>query len=125
ISADLAAAADGGGGSDGRWLELTRHFRFTLAGMFIGAVSVRCMTLLGPLGRRPQPLTPSLFDLLPDGARALHICAQTISARLPRVSRLGRAIRYVPLQGRRFFVDLNGSFEAYFGKFSAKTRNTM
>jgi CelD/BcsL family acetyltransferase involved in cellulose biosynthesis len=41
------------------------------------------------------------------------------------VSRLGRGICYVPLQGRRFFIDLNGSFEAYLGKLSKKTCETM
>jgi hypothetical protein len=126
--ADLATAAPAAAhdsGSDGQWLELTRHIRFTFAGMFVGAVSFRCMTLVGPLGRRAYPLTPSLYNLLPEGVRALHICSQTISAKLPRVSRLGRGICYVPLQGRRYFIDLDGSFEAYLGKFSAKTRNTM
>jgi len=83
------------------------------------------MTLLRPLGQPPYPLTPSLFRLLPEGVRALHIGSQMISATLPRVSRLGGGICYVPAQGKRFFIDLNGSFEAYLGKFNKKTRNTM
>ena len=120
-----APAANQDSGGDGQWLVLSRRIRFTFAGMFVGAVSFRCMTLVGPLGRRPYPLTPSLFDRLPEGVRALHISSQTISAKLPRVSRLGRGICYVPLQGRRFFIDLDGSFETYLSKFSAKTRNTM
>ena len=57
-------------------------------------------------------------------SRPAH-CSQTISAKLPRVSRLGRGICYVPLQDTRFFIDLNGSFEAYLGKFNKKTRETM
>src|SRR5206468_11401568 len=93
--------------------------------LFAGATSFRCMTLFGSLGRRAYPLTPEVFDILPKGVRAVHICSQTISAKLPRISRLGRGICYVPLQGRRFFIDLNGSFEAYLAKFSAKTRNTI
>lgn len=120
-----AAAARPDDAGHGEWVELLRDIRFTFAGLFAGAVSVRCRTLLGPLGRRPYPLTPAIFDALPDGIRALHICGQTISARLPRLSRLGRGICYVPLQGTRFFIDLNGSFEAYLAKFSAKTRNTI
>ncbi|HKV45910.1 MAG TPA: GNAT family N-acetyltransferase [bacterium] len=120
----LPAASQNGSG-DGQWLVLPRRIQFTFAGMFVGAVNFRCLTLVGPLGGQAYPLTSSLFDLLPDGVRALHICSQTISARLPRVSRLGPGICYVPLQGKRFFIDLNGSFEAYLGNFSAKTRNTM
>jgi hypothetical protein len=41
------------------------------------------------------------------------------------VSRLSRGICYVPSQGKRFLIDLNGSFEAYLGKFRKKTRYTM
>ena len=98
---------------------------FTFAGIFVGAVSFRCMTLLRPLHQPPYPLTSSLFDVLPEGVRALHICSQAISAKLPRVSLFGRGICYVPVQGKRFFIDLTGSFEAYLGKFNSKTRSTM
>jgi Acetyltransferase (GNAT) domain len=127
-SADLtttAPAAHQDSGGDGQWVELPRRFSFTFAGIFVGAARFRCMALVRPLGQPPYPLTPSLFRLLPEGVRALHISSQTISAKLPRISRLGREICYVPMQGTRFFVDLNGSFEAYLGKFNNKTRYTM
>ena len=90
-------------GRDGQWIELPQRITFTFAGLFLGAVSFRCMSLLRPLGQPPYPLEPSLFDLLPEGVRALHICSQTIATKLPRVSRLGRGICYVPLQGTRYF----------------------
>jgi hypothetical protein len=117
-----AAYADSAGE---QWLEVSRRFPFTFAGLFIGAVSFRCLMLLRPLGEPPYPLTPRLFELMPKRAHALYICSQTISSRLPRVSHLGRGICYVPLQGKRFFIDLSGSFDAYLSKFSKKTRETM
>jgi CelD/BcsL family acetyltransferase involved in cellulose biosynthesis len=107
------------------WVELPERFSFTFAGVFLGAVSFRCLILQRPLGEPPYPLEPSLFEQLPDDVRGLHICSQPISAKQPRVSRLGRGIRYVPLQGRRFFIDLNGSFEAYLGKFRERSRHYM
>jgi hypothetical protein len=107
---------------DGQWIELPERFRFTFAGLFLGVVSFRCMTLLRALGQPPYPVEPSLLDLLPEGVRALHICSQTITAKLPRVSRFGQGICYVPNQGTRCFIDLNGSFEAYLGKFKKKSR---
>ena len=120
-----ASAAYQDSGGVGEWVELSRRMTFTFAGIFVGAVSFRCMTLLRPLHQPPYPLTPSLFDVLPEGVRALHICSQAISAKLPRVSRFGRGICYVPVQGKRFFIELTGSFEAYLGKFSRKTRKKM
>jgi hypothetical protein len=111
--------------ANGRWVELTERFSFTFAGIFLGAASFRCLTLERPIGHPPYPLEPSLFDRLPEGVRALHICSQTIAAKLPRVSRLGRGICYVPLQGPRFFIDLNGSFEVYLGKFRERSRHYM
>ena len=98
---------------------------FTFAGIFVGAVCFRCMMLVRPLGQPPYPLKRSLCELLPEGIRALHICSQTISEELPRVFRLGRGICYVPLQGKRLFIDLNGSFDDYLSKFGSKTRETI
>jgi hypothetical protein len=120
-----APAAQQDRAGDGQWVDLPRRFTFTFASLCVGTMEFRCMTLLHPLGQPPYPLTPSLFRLLPERIRALHIPAQMISAKLPRISRLGRGICYVPLQGTRFFIDLTGSFADYLGKFSSKTRNTM
>jgi len=62
--ATLAAAMPQGDADDGQWLELTERFRFTLAGLFIGAVSFRCLTLQRALDQPPYPISPSLFSLL-------------------------------------------------------------
>jgi hypothetical protein len=124
LTTTVASAAYPDNIGDGQWVVEPEQIIFAFAGFCIGAVNFRCMKLLRPLGQPPYPLTPSSFRLLPEGVRALHI-SQPISAKLPRVSRFGHGICYVPLQDMRFFVDLNGSFEAYLGKFNKKTRSTM
>lgn len=112
------------GGAE-QWVDMRRHISLTFAGVSLGTTTVRCLALVGALGRPAHPLTPAVLDRLPPGARAVYLSSQTIARRLPTVFTLGRGFCYVPLQGARLFIDLNGSFDAYLGKFSAKTRNTM
>ena len=109
---------------DAQWVELPRRFAFTFAGLSVGAVSCCCMSLVRPLGQPPYLLTPTALRMLPEGARALHI-SQPIVAMLPRVSRLGRGICYVPTQGRRYLIDLTGSFAGYLSKLQKETRHNL
>jgi CelD/BcsL family acetyltransferase involved in cellulose biosynthesis len=51
--------------------------------------------------------------------------SRPIPAPLPRIIRRGDWIRYVPFQFERYYTDLTGSFEAYLGRFSSKTRSTL
>jgi Acetyltransferase (GNAT) domain len=83
------------------------------------------MILMRVLGEPEYPITSGLLDLIPPGVRALQIRSQPIAAHLPRISRIGRGIRYVPTQGRRFFIDLDGSLNAYLAKFKKKARYTI
>jgi Acetyltransferase (GNAT) domain len=119
-----AATAGEGSVCNGEWVEQSRDMTFTFAGIFLGSVRFRCITLLRPLHQLPYRLSLSLLDQLPEGVHALHI-SQAISTKLPRVSLFKRGIYYVPLQGRRFFIDLSGPFEAYLGKFKTKKRSEI
>lgn len=123
--AQTTALANEGSTADAQWREVLRHLTFTFAGVFVGGVSFRCMMLVRHLGQPPYPLAPALFDQFPKGIRALHIASQPISSKLSRVFLLGRGICYVPLQCKRFFIDLDNSFDTYLGKFGRKTRETM
>src|SRR6266576_252298 len=64
---------------------------------------------------RPPVLQPVTFQTMPDDgtvSRALSID--------------GRAIRYVPYRGKRYFIDLSsGSFSDYLNRFSSNTRNRL
>lgn len=97
---------------------------FTFAGLFFGAVNFRCLTLVRALDQPAHPVTAALFHLLPPGVRALHL-SQPTAVRLRRISRLGRGICYVPTQGKRYFIDLNGSFDNYLRKFNRKSRYNL
>lgn len=108
-----------------QWLEQRERLRFTVAGICVGIISFRCITLVQPIGQPPYPVTRSLINLLPKGFRAVRLPSQPITAELPRISRRAAGICYVAVQGKRFFIDLGGSYENYLKKFSNKTRSTM
>lgn len=48
-----------------------------------------------------------------------------VGTSLPRLSILPQAVRYIPTSYQRYWVVLDGSFEHYMKKFSAKSRNTL
>lgn len=70
-------------------------------------------------GSRPLPL-----ERLGAGIDVLLTRSHPISERLPAISRVPGALRYVLNQYSRYYTPLNGGFEAYLAQFSGKTRNT-
>jgi CelD/BcsL family acetyltransferase involved in cellulose biosynthesis len=63
---------------------------------------------------------------LHDGCEAAVMRSQPVAAELPRLTVLPDAIRYVPRQYRRYFVDLQkGTFADYLAAFSGKSRSTL
>jgi SAM-dependent methyltransferase len=64
---------------------------------------------------RPPILQPVTFQTMPDDGTVSRV-----------LSIDGRAIRYVPYRGKRYFIDLsNGSFADYLNRFSSNTRNRL
>ncbi|WP_019611918.1 GNAT family N-acetyltransferase [Thioalkalivibrio sp. AKL7] len=53
------------------------------------------------------------------------IRSMPVEAPLPRVSRFRGRLRFVPRQYQRHFIDLTTGWDAYQGRFSAKTRASM
>jgi hypothetical protein len=76
-------------------------------------------------------LTTNLDETRPPFAKfspkveAIFIRSHPIDGELPRVDYSPQAIRYIPAQYRRYYVDLRGSFQEYLGKFSSKSRSTL
>jgi hypothetical protein len=72
---------------------------------------------------------PRLEDLSPDelGPEAAgYLCRQTSLDRFPvGVSPLGPWLCYVPRRDRLYFVELEGTFEDYLGRRSAKSRHNL
>jgi hypothetical protein len=56
---------------------------------------------------------------------AIFIRSHPINGELQRLDFLSQAIRYVPEQYYRHYVNLQGSFQDYLNKFSGKSRSTL
>lgn len=67
--------------------------------------------------------TWSRWDSVPQSVQGVAIKSQPVSAELPRLTSLRGAIRYVPAQYRRFYVEFGQSFEEYLQKFSSQSRS--
>lgn len=67
---------------------------------------------------------PPIARLSPE-VEAIFIRSHPINGEMPRLERLPEAIRYVPAQYHRYYVDLRSSFQEYLNKFSAKSRATL
>lgn len=84
------------------------------------------------LAKRPNPFGSAVHAEPPVDMEAWPAAVEGVLYRscpirkpLPRHGRRDGAIRYVPQQYRRYYVDLHGSFEAYLKHFSAKSRATL
>lgn len=69
----------------------------------------------------PQPPADPLLS----GSQGFYLRALPIAASLPRLTRCGEWIRYVPMEYGHCYIDLAGGLEAYRAKFSSKTRSTI
>jgi CelD/BcsL family acetyltransferase involved in cellulose biosynthesis len=70
-----------------------------------------------------EPRPP--FERLYNDCEVIICPSHPVDRRLPRVTRIDRALRYVPSQYTHYYTALSGTFEAYLSKFSAKTRSTL
>ena len=66
-----------------------------------------------------------LPEFLGNSIDVVMIRSHPIESPLPRLNILPQAIRYIPSSYQRYWVVLNGGFENYLKKFSAKSRNTL
>jgi CelD/BcsL family acetyltransferase involved in cellulose biosynthesis len=73
------------------------------------------------LGRNPEETR----DALEPTADGILLRSHPVAERLPRVSRKDEFVRYVPSQYERRYIDLDGTFEDYLKRFSAKSRSTL
>jgi hypothetical protein len=64
----------------------------------------------------------SQWDSVPESVQGVVIKSQPVSTELPRLTRFPSAIRYVPAQYRRFYLEFGPSFAGYLQKFSSQSR---
>jgi len=68
---------------------------------------------------------PELGVDLPDGVDGLFVASMPTESPLRRIQIEGKSIRYVPEQFDRYFIEIAGTFDEYFSRFSAKSRSTL
>lgn len=72
------------------------------------------------------PAVPvELSELFENSVDVVVTGSHPIESALSKLSILPQAIRYVPASYQRYWVVLDGGFENYLKKFSAKSRNTL
>ena len=103
-------------------------FRFQLGDLILARVSlpmqVCAVRLSDGLTPTADPQPP--IERIPDTTSQGYLFrALPVSGELPRVSRRGDYLRYIPLQYPHAYIDLTQSFEDYRRKFSARTRSTL
>ena len=64
-------------------------------------------------------------EALADDVDGVLFRSHPIAKHLSRLSFGNCMIRYVPSDYKRFYVDLEGTFDEYLGKFSSKSRSTL
>jgi hypothetical protein len=69
----------------------------------------------------PQP--PEVFPL--PGSTGFLVRSQPVGGTLPVFKWFRGYLRYIPHRFKRYFIDLNQSFDEYVAKFSAKSRSTL
>jgi hypothetical protein len=68
-------------------------------------------------------LTLTDWSGLPTDIDGVLVRSQPVTERLPRFTRQGKVIRYVPQQYQRYYMEFGKTFEQYLQKFSSQTRS--
>jgi len=124
---DPSLSEDGSNLAAYSWRAQSRRLHFRLGEFGIASVHLRSLTLdthfMNLVGGPPEPPLP--FERFPQATDVVIAGSYPVPGPLPRLTVLPHAIRYVPHQYRRYYVDLSGTFDAYLEKFSSKSRSTL
>ncbi len=109
-----------------RWVEKPKRLKLALGSVLLYAPRFRALVFDGFYGDlSPDAMeTPIPLEQYPL-VRCALVESHPIKEPLPRASKVGNLIRYVPAQYRRFYVDLEGSFEDYLRRFSSTRRKHL
>src|SRR5258708_16777849 len=103
-----------------RWVDKSTRLKFSLGGFLFCASRFKASVLDGYLPADPlAPLDSTA------GVRALLVPSSPVEKPLPCMSFTDELIRYVPAQYRRFYLDLDGTFEDYSKRFSSARRKHL
>lgn len=109
------------------WIEKKTCLRFRLGEITLFSWTVPGLFLGDHFTTLPDdPMKPSPpFNRFSATTEVIVMRSHPVAGEMPGLSILPDAIRYVPLQYRRYWVDIQGGFEDYLKKFSSKSRNTL
>lgn len=110
-----------------RWDAATLTLSYQIGEVTLWRKSFRALSL----GEHYSTLTCNLlepappFDRLGRDADVIVTRSHPVQEPLPRLARENGVLRYVRSRYTRFHADLQGDFEGYLAKFSAKSRGTL
>lgn len=108
------------------WPVRTVPLRYWLGPFALAGVALKVRTPQEPAFVTDDPGLDAIAEAAPwNGVDGFFVRSLRIEEGAPRLALGPRHIRYVAARYRRAFIDLSGTYEAYLGKFSAKTRSTL
>jgi len=107
------------------WQPKTIALPFRLGELQLFSVKIPALVRTSHLNISQLPGTPIPLNQLHTPIKAIVTGSDPIESSLPKVTLLKQAIRYVPRQYRRFYIDLAGSFADYQRHFSRKRRGNL
>jgi CelD/BcsL family acetyltransferase involved in cellulose biosynthesis len=109
------------------WQERTQSLNYTVGDYCLFRILFLAKVADEPLSSyfKDQNLTQHLIDEIGKDSVPYVIRSYPTVAPLPKLTKIGRYIRYVGSQEQRYYIDLRGNFIEYLGKFSPKSRNTL
>lgn len=109
------------------WTAQSTRLKFSLGDYILMSVRFKALVFCGHFAELcglDKPMTPPAP--LPNGIDAVVIRSHPVNGALPRISKTGEFLRYVPMTYRRFCTDLqSGTFQDYLKKHSRKSRATL
>ncbi len=109
------------------WVVKSVRLKFVFGGFLLRTVRFKALVLNGNFGDlSTDPSEPrGAIDQQPAEVLATLVSSHPVDHILPRLSFVGDKIRYVPRQYKRFYLDLNGTFQDYIGQLSHNRRKQL
>ena len=122
----VAEKSDPNGSAD-RWIPRRIALQLRLGNLCFYSRSYEAREFFVHFTQLAADLTEDLpsLDQFPAEVKAALISTQPVREKLPALKTFPQVIRYVPAHYRRYSVNLQGSFETYLEKFSAKSRKNL
>jgi len=109
------------------WTAQSTRLKFGVGDYVLMSVRFKALVFSGHFAELcglQQPMPPPVP--LPPGIDSVVIRSHPVADALPRISRSGEFLRYVPMTYKRYYTDLqSGTFQDYLKRHSSKSRATL